>query len=225
MDSEEEDREGLTCAVCLDVYFSPHSCQPCSHVFCEPCLRTLARNRPTNTPCPLCRTLISHTNFHKGELSPTIQAQVILLNDKGLRSFIFKTQKSLTLPTLASLEERGVNSRFYGTIIDSSNKRLAWSEDLNSVISVEDWRKACLKAQTQSINSHLKLIQYKWLMRTYVTPYLLNTFDPNNPDVCVKCGVKGTFMHCLWECLQIQIFWTGVLNILIYHRCEDKNVS
>ncbi|KAM7369338.1 hypothetical protein PAMP_013613 [Pampus punctatissimus] len=70
LDSEEEDREGLTCAVCLDVYFSPYSCQPCGHVFCEPCLRTLAKNRPTNTPCPLCRTLISHTNFHK-ELNQT----------------------------------------------------------------------------------------------------------------------------------------------------------
>lgn len=67
LDSEEEDREGLTCAVCLDVYFSPYSCQPCGHTFCEPCLRTIAKNRPTNTTCPLCRTLISHTNFHKGE--------------------------------------------------------------------------------------------------------------------------------------------------------------
>ncbi|XP_070845677.1 E3 ubiquitin-protein ligase RNF180 isoform X1 [Chaetodon trifascialis] len=70
MDSEEEDRESLTCAVCLDVYFNPYSCQPCGHVFCEPCLRTIAKNRPTNTPCPLCRTLISHTNFHK-ELNQT----------------------------------------------------------------------------------------------------------------------------------------------------------
>ncbi|XP_051794590.1 E3 ubiquitin-protein ligase RNF180 isoform X2 [Acanthochromis polyacanthus] len=70
LDSEEEDREGLTCAVCLDVYFSPYSCQPCSHVFCEPCLRTLAKNRPANTPCPLCRTLISHTSFHS-ELNHT----------------------------------------------------------------------------------------------------------------------------------------------------------
>uniref|UniRef100_A0A7N6ACU1 RING-type domain-containing protein n=1 Tax=Anabas testudineus TaxID=64144 RepID=A0A7N6ACU1_ANATE len=72
LDSEEEVREGLTCAVCLDVYFSPYSCQPCGHVFCEPCLRTLARNRPTNTPCPLCRMLISHTNFHK-ELNQTAE--------------------------------------------------------------------------------------------------------------------------------------------------------
>ncbi|XP_038590613.1 E3 ubiquitin-protein ligase RNF180-like isoform X1 [Micropterus salmoides] len=65
LDSEEEDREGLTCAVCLDVYFSPYSCQPCGHVFCEPCLRIITKNRPTDTPCPLCRTLISHTNFDK----------------------------------------------------------------------------------------------------------------------------------------------------------------
>ncbi|KAM4634490.1 E3 ubiquitin-protein ligase RNF180 [Polymixia lowei] len=69
-DSEEEDREGYTCAVCLDVYYSPYSCHPCGHVFCEPCLRTLAKNRPTNTPCPLCRTLISHTLFQK-ELNQT----------------------------------------------------------------------------------------------------------------------------------------------------------
>ncbi|XP_027134455.1 E3 ubiquitin-protein ligase RNF180 isoform X2 [Larimichthys crocea] len=70
LDSEEEDREGLTCAVCLDVYFSPYSCQPCGHVFCEPCLRTIGKNRPTNAPCPLCRTLISHTDFHN-ELNQT----------------------------------------------------------------------------------------------------------------------------------------------------------
>ncbi|CAJ1071139.1 E3 ubiquitin-protein ligase RNF180 isoform X1 [Xyrichtys novacula] len=65
LDSEEEDKEGLTCAVCLDVYFSPYCCQPCCHVFCEPCLRTIAKNRPANTPCPLCRTLISQTTFSK----------------------------------------------------------------------------------------------------------------------------------------------------------------
>lgn len=64
-DSEEEGREGYTCAVCLDVYYSPYSCHPCGHVFCEPCLRTLAKNRPASTPCPLCRTLITHTLFQK----------------------------------------------------------------------------------------------------------------------------------------------------------------
>ncbi|XP_036070376.1 E3 ubiquitin-protein ligase RNF180 isoform X2 [Oryzias melastigma] len=65
LDSEEADREAMTCAVCLDIYFSPYSCHPCDHVFCEPCLRMLTKNRPTNTPCPLCRTIISHTSFHQ----------------------------------------------------------------------------------------------------------------------------------------------------------------
>ncbi|XP_076836450.1 E3 ubiquitin-protein ligase RNF180 [Brachyhypopomus gauderio] len=62
-DEEEEEKEGFTCAVCLDVYYNPYMCQPCTHVFCEPCLRTLARNRPHCTPCPLCRTPITHVLF------------------------------------------------------------------------------------------------------------------------------------------------------------------
>uniref|UniRef100_H3CHS6 Ring finger protein 180a n=1 Tax=Tetraodon nigroviridis TaxID=99883 RepID=H3CHS6_TETNG len=45
-------------------------CHPCNHIFCEPCLRTLARNSPANTPCPLCRTVITHVFFQK-ELNQT----------------------------------------------------------------------------------------------------------------------------------------------------------
>ncbi|XP_690838.5 E3 ubiquitin-protein ligase RNF180 isoform X2 [Danio rerio] len=67
---DEDEREGFICAVCLDVYFSPYMCHPCSHVFCEPCLRTLAKNCPSNTPCPLCRTTITHVFFQK-ELNHT----------------------------------------------------------------------------------------------------------------------------------------------------------
>ncbi|XP_045890133.1 E3 ubiquitin-protein ligase RNF180 [Micropterus dolomieu] len=69
-DASTGDREGYICAVCLDVYFSPYMCHPCNHIFCEPCLRTLAKNSPTNTPCPLCRTIITHVFFQK-ELNQT----------------------------------------------------------------------------------------------------------------------------------------------------------
>ncbi|XP_008322847.1 E3 ubiquitin-protein ligase RNF180 isoform X2 [Cynoglossus semilaevis] len=65
-DSEDDkDREGLICPVCLDVFFRPHSCKPCGHVFCEPCLRRVAKNRARSTPCPLCRSIISYTDVNK----------------------------------------------------------------------------------------------------------------------------------------------------------------
>uniref|UniRef100_G3VHD4 E3 ubiquitin-protein ligase RNF180 n=1 Tax=Sarcophilus harrisii TaxID=9305 RepID=G3VHD4_SARHA len=58
-----EEKESYICAVCLDVYFNPYMCYPCHHIFCEPCLRTLAKDNPTSTPCPLCRTIISRVFF------------------------------------------------------------------------------------------------------------------------------------------------------------------
>ncbi|XP_053445911.1 E3 ubiquitin-protein ligase RNF180 isoform X1 [Nycticebus coucang] len=58
-----EEKDSYICAVCLDVYFNPYMCYPCHHIFCEPCLRTLAKDNPASTPCPLCRTIISRVFF------------------------------------------------------------------------------------------------------------------------------------------------------------------
>uniref|UniRef100_A0A8C5N0X6 E3 ubiquitin-protein ligase RNF180 n=1 Tax=Leptobrachium leishanense TaxID=445787 RepID=A0A8C5N0X6_9ANUR len=58
-----KDKESYICAVCLDVYFNPYMCFPCHHIFCEPCLRTLARDNPSRTSCPLCRTTIESVYF------------------------------------------------------------------------------------------------------------------------------------------------------------------
>ncbi|XP_013883802.1 E3 ubiquitin-protein ligase RNF180 [Austrofundulus limnaeus] len=79
-------RDGLTCPVCLDVFFSPYACRPCGHVFCEPCLRTLGQNRVTDTPCPLCRALIANTSFHK-ELDQTVKSLFPRLYSSRKQSF------------------------------------------------------------------------------------------------------------------------------------------
>ncbi|KAK4298736.1 hypothetical protein Pmani_028940 [Petrolisthes manimaculis] len=52
----------LTCAICLDLLYSPLHTTPCQHTFCEPCLRRLATPKPTHTLCPLCRVLIGQCN-------------------------------------------------------------------------------------------------------------------------------------------------------------------
>ncbi|NXI59312.1 RN180 ligase, partial [Chloroceryle aenea] len=65
-DNEHElrgDKESYLCAVCLDVYFNPYMCYPCHHIFCEPCLRMLAKDNPASTPCPLCRATIARVFF------------------------------------------------------------------------------------------------------------------------------------------------------------------
>ncbi|KAE8636218.1 hypothetical protein XENTR_v10002892 [Xenopus tropicalis] len=72
-DEENEhimEKESYICAVCLDVYFNPYMCNPCQHIFCEPCLRTIAKDNPTKTLCPLCRATIARVCF-QSELNKT----------------------------------------------------------------------------------------------------------------------------------------------------------
>ncbi|KAK7483386.1 hypothetical protein BaRGS_00025326 [Batillaria attramentaria] len=47
--------EYLTCPLCLDTFRSP-KLLPCSHTFCEACLKDLVSNHPSGKfPCPSCR--------------------------------------------------------------------------------------------------------------------------------------------------------------------------
>lgn len=145
-----------------------------------------------------------------------------------VRSFISSSQnKSLIEPPLSVLESvalklqqgKGQVSALYNILVEhsresSEGRLLAWREDLQEDVTEEEWSDICLKAQTQTINSQLKLLQYKWITRMYITPVKLNRFNPNIPDVCNKCDQKGTLFHCLWECSKIQVFWEGVLKII-----------
>lgn len=118
--------------------------------------------------------------------------------------------------TLSSMDIRGQLSVFYDMLRskskDNSHSRLnAWRDDLKVDITENEWENACLKAQKQTINTALKLIQYKWLFRTYVTP--VKQYNPNIPDNCTKCNDNvGTLLHCVWECQKIQLFWKDIVN-------------
>lgn len=73
-------------------------------------------------------------------------------------------------------------------------------EDLGTEIS-SDWGSICTEARTQSINTRLRLLQYKWTMRTYITPVQLNKYNSNIPDLCTKCmKERRTLFHCMWQC-------------------------
>ncbi|XP_052212108.1 E3 ubiquitin-protein ligase RNF180-like [Dreissena polymorpha] len=57
-EAEVEIPSEFSCPVCLELFYQPHECRPCLHVFCEHCLRDICKQKPVNTPCPLCRKLI-----------------------------------------------------------------------------------------------------------------------------------------------------------------------
>lgn len=110
-----------------------------------------------------------------------------------LRNFIRMSQNGQTTkPLKTNLEKlmskdilsKGAISEFSE---NSDDKRLGWSEDLGEEISPEDWSLKCSQAHTKTINSQLRLLQYKWTMRTDTTPVKLNKYDNNIPDWCTKC--------------------------------------
>ena len=76
---------------------------------------------------------------------------------------------------------------------------------------MEQWSTVCENAQSQTGNTRLKLLQYNWIMRVYITPVKLNKYNHNIPDVCTRCGeAKGTLFHCLWSCPRLKEFWGEV---------------
>jgi hypothetical protein len=59
LDAVVQEQEHLICAVCLDYFYKPYQC-PCSHVFCEPCLRQLYHSRVGKLKCPVCRSTVRY---------------------------------------------------------------------------------------------------------------------------------------------------------------------
>lgn len=143
-----------------------------------------------------------------------------------IRSFIHSKMQSYQCPALSTVEklaivdpyDKGKISVIYKKLMEASlestdHKRRAWEEDLQRELAEYEWGKACCQTQTLSINSRLKLIQYNWLMRTYITPEKLNEFNSNIPDSCIKCSEeKGTLFHCIWKCKHLQIFWKKIID-------------
>lgn len=83
-----------------------------------------------------------------------------------------KHQISTLYKTLISHEEESSNDR-----------RNVLSFKMKENIKETEWAKAFLKALSRTINTCMKLLQYKWLRRTDM-PEILNKWSPGTPDTC-----------------------------------------
>lgn len=115
-----------------------------------------------------------------------------------LRSLIYSQTKTTIEPKLSTIElfmlnylhGRGQLSKVYDILLSGSKDKVD--------ICLEEWEMACFQAQTQTISSRCKLLQYKWLFRTYITPVKLHNFNPDIPDTCIRCTEEiGTLYHCI----------------------------
>ena len=138
-----------------------------------------------------------------------------------VRSCIAAAQsQKLSVPLLSTLEEaisnylysKGQMNFLYNMLVSSSTEssvgRLnAWREDMQEGVSLEEWGTVCLEAHTQTANTRLRLLQFNWLMRTYITPDKLHKFYENIPDTYIKCEQeKGTLFHCMCIWLYPSLF-------------------
>lgn len=146
-----------------------------------------------------------------------------------LRNFIRVSQNNkLTKPDQSTLEKmlsgdslkKGIISEIYQSMMShvtegSHDRLMAWKKDLSLEISEDDWQVACAMAHTSSINTGLKMIQFKWLMRVYITPVDLSRYNKEIPDICPKCVEdRGTLAHCMWYCSKIMLFWKEVKGVI-----------
>ncbi|KAK8388241.1 hypothetical protein O3P69_020257 [Scylla paramamosain] len=106
--SEKDERDvpdNLVCPVCLDILYSPLVTKPCGHIFCEPCLRRMARPNPTNTHCPLCRQIIGQC-MPCPELALNVRERFLDLYQKRRNFELQHNSQHLPLPWIRNFRLR-----------------------------------------------------------------------------------------------------------------------
>lgn len=109
--------------------------------------------------------------------------------------------------------------------IESSNPvKTAWENELKNKISEQQWKKALLQIHNCSINSRLRLIQFKVIHRFYYCKVSLHKFYPDVSPLCDKCkSAEGSLLHSFWECPLIQQFWSSIF--FFYSAVYQRDIA
>lgn len=75
-----------------------------------------------------------------------------------------------------------------------------WTKKRKNTVS---WQK--LKSSRQSAKTRMKRLQYKWLMKIYITPQNLCCLSPGISDACWKCSEENSIMfHWVFDCSELK---------------------
>ena len=91
----------------------------------------------------------------------------------------------------------------------------AWDQDLKVALSPSEWETLWRKSIYSSKCVQFRIIQYKILCRSYLTPVTLSKIEGNNDNNCWHgCGNRGTLFHLIWECPDVVTFWSMVVSTM-----------
>ena len=121
---------------------------------------------------------------------------------------------------LCSSSLKGLVSKLYLYCIKAADKPLLlcsrWGRDLNLLPEDINWNAVWANMSLASRNPNHQMIHFNFIHRTYTTPKKRFRMNLAPNPRCELCGSHwvGSFLHMVWECSDVKMFWSKVANKL-----------